>query len=68
MSRCDELQVRLEKLESYVYNEVSQFIMSGEKSKAENVTENSNLLRYKPSKHQKAYKPERNLKKKCYTR
>jgi len=68
MSRYDELQVRLEKLESYVYNEVGQFIMSGEKSKAENVTENSKLLRYKPSKHQKAYKPERNFKKKCYTR
>lgn len=68
MSRYDDIITRLEKLESYVYNEIDQLIYENFKSNGGTGVENSGLIRYKPSKHQKAYKIDRNFKKRCYTR
>ncbi len=70
MGRYDDLITRLEKLENYVYNEMEPLIKGSVYKTAENNEENksegSNLVRYKASKHQKAYRPERNYKKRCY--
>ncbi|MDF2988143.1 MAG: hypothetical protein K0R50_3653 [Eubacterium sp.] len=67
MSRYDDIKARVDKLESYVYKELPQLIQeNNNKDMPENV--GNNLLKYKPSKHRKAYKIERNLKKRCYTR
>ncbi len=68
MSRYDDIITRLEELESYVYNEIDQLIHDNLKNNGGTAAGNSNLIKYKPSKHQKAYKIDRNFKKRCYTR
>lgn len=70
MGRYDDVITRLEKLESYVYNEMEPLIKDNINKAAENKKENksvsSNLAKYKASKRQKAYRPERKYKKRCY--
>ncbi len=70
MGRYDDLITRVEKLENYVYNEMEPLIKDNiiktVENKEENKSESSNLVKYKASKHQKAYRPERNYKKRCY--
>ncbi len=70
MSRYDDIITRLEELESYVYNEIDQLIHGNLKNNGGTVAGNGKLIKYKPSKHQKAYKIkiDRNFKKRCYTR
>ncbi len=67
MNRYDDIKARVDKLESYVYEVLPQLIQKNDsRDKTESVS--NNLLKYKPSKHRKAYKIERKLKKRCYTR
>ncbi len=72
MSRYNELITRLEKLETYVYNKIEPLIKDNINKTAEgqeeNKSESNNLVKSKASKHQKAYRPERNYKKRCYIR
>ncbi len=70
MGRYDDVINRLEKLENYVYNEMEQLIKDNinktADNKEDNKIESSDLVKYKASKHQKAYRPERKYKKRCY--
>ncbi len=68
MDNYDEVLARLERLESLIYNELGGIPERARKNSRESSLGEENLLKYKPSKHRKAYKIERYLKKRCYTR
>ncbi len=68
MGKHDDINARLEKLESYVYNELDKLLGDILENKKDEESHDSGLLRFKPSKHRKAYRPDRNFKKRCYTR
>ncbi len=68
MGNYDEVLVRLEKFESQIYNELRRILEEDRKINTERPATNSSLIKYKPSKHRKAYRIERYLKKRCYTR
>ncbi len=68
MGKYDDINARLEKLESYVYNELEEILGNVLVNKKEVEAQDSGILRFKPSKHRKAYRPDRNFKKRCYSR
>ena len=70
MGRYDDVITRLAKLENYVYNDIKAFINENSNNfaeiKEENKSKSGNLIKYKASKHQKANRPEKSYKKRCY--
>jgi hypothetical protein len=71
MCNEDEIKNRLEDLKCYMYNEIQHLICEGS-DRGELPRADSGYCReiqkYKPTKHKKAYKLERNFKKRCYVR
>ncbi|HEX2927202.1 MAG TPA: hypothetical protein VHP38_13245 [Ruminiclostridium sp.] len=63
MSNGDDIRARLEDLKCYMYSEIQHMI--SESTKSDHSVE---IQKYKPTRHQKAFRVERNLKKRCYAR
>ncbi|ACL77647.1 hypothetical protein [Ruminiclostridium cellulolyticum] len=66
MSSGDDIRARLEDLKCYMYNEIQRLI--SQSTETVEVSASANTRKYKPTKHQKALKIERNFKKRCYAR
>ena len=66
MSVSDDVRVRLENLKCYMYNEIQHLI--SQNTAAPEARDCVDTQKYKPTKHQKALKIERNFKKRCYAR
>ncbi|AEY68059.1 MULTISPECIES: hypothetical protein [Eubacteriales] len=66
MSSGDDIRVRLENLKCYMYNEIQHLI--SQNTEAPEIRDFVDTQKYKPTKHQRALKIERNFKKRCYAR
>jgi hypothetical protein len=63
MSDGDDIRARLEDLKCYMYNEIQHMISENPES-----IDSVDIQKYKPTKHQRAFKIEKNFKKRCYCR
>lgn len=61
MSNGDVIKVRIENIKGHMYNEIRQLLKDSQGI-------DNRLNRFRPSKHRKAYRVEKNLKKRCYVR
>lgn len=71
MSNREDIKTRLKDLKSHIDNEIHQFIKVNQgliNTSEEDIILDSRLQKFKPSKHKKAYKIEKNFKKRCYSR
>ncbi len=66
MSNEANIRTRLEDLKCFMCNEIQCLI--AQSTETGEIKDNVDTQKYKPTKHQKSYKIERNFKKRCYAR
>lgn len=66
MSSEDNITVKLENPKCYMYNEIQHLF--SQNTEVSEVGDFVDTQKYKPTKHQKAFKFNKNLKKRCYAR
>lgn len=65
MTNGDEVKLRLEKLKNYMYQEINSLMTDTCKKETK---KSEDLSRFMPDKHRKAYRLEKNFKKRNYNR